>query len=124
MDLFTNRKPNEAQAQKLDDITTDMLGVAATLSELPDSRFKSLAMTKLEECSMWAKKATVFTYKVDDPDRSIPGVHRLALDARHRAGALGLAQGEAEAGRGGDALAAEDEGVHPGRLFCEHWRDA
>lgn len=64
-DLFTNRAPNEEQAQKLDDITTDMLGVAATLSELPDSRFKSLAMTKLEECSMWAKKATVFTYAVE-----------------------------------------------------------
>lgn len=61
MDLFTNRTPTPEQADVLDQITDAMLDVADVLQELPDSRFKSLAMTKLEECSMWAKKATVFT---------------------------------------------------------------
>lgn len=61
MDLFTNRTPTPAQSAVLDEITRTMLDVADVLDNLPDSRFKSLAMTKLEECSMWAKKATVFT---------------------------------------------------------------
>jgi len=65
MDLFTNRAPNEEQAKMLDVITEEMLGVADLFSQLPDSRFKSLALTKLEECSMWAKKATVFTYATE-----------------------------------------------------------
>lgn len=64
-ELFTNRKPNEAQGEKLDEITAAMQTADAMLDTLPDSRFKSLAKTKLEECSMWAKKATVFTYAVD-----------------------------------------------------------
>lgn len=45
-DLFTNRSPTPAQGM--------------VLERLPSSRFRSLAMTKLEECSMWAKKATMF----------------------------------------------------------------
>lgn len=61
-DLFTNRPPTQAQAVVLDEITGAMLAVARLLeAELPPSRFKSLALTKLEECSMWAKKAAVFT---------------------------------------------------------------
>ena len=64
-DLFTNRPPNPAQAEMLDDITAQMTTTAAFLYDLPESRFRSLALTKLEECSMWAKKATVFTYAVE-----------------------------------------------------------
>ena len=61
-DLFTNRPPNPEQAQHLDLITQTMLTAATELDViLPSSRFKSLAFTKLEECSMWAKKAVVFT---------------------------------------------------------------
>jgi hypothetical protein len=60
-DLFTNRTPTPEQATVLDQITGTMIETAQVLATLPDSRFKSLAMTKLEECSMWAKKATVFT---------------------------------------------------------------
>lgn len=66
MDLFTNRPPNLEQKWLLDRITEEMHSVAGTIGMLPDSRFKSLAMTKLEECSMWAKKACVFTYKTGD----------------------------------------------------------
>jgi hypothetical protein len=64
-DLFTNRAPSEEQAKMLDVITETMLSVADLLDQLPSSRFRSLAMTKLEETSMWAKKATVFTYGVE-----------------------------------------------------------
>lgn len=60
-DVFTNRPPTPEQADVLDEITGAMLGVADVLDQLPPSRYKSLALTKLEECSMWAKKAAVFT---------------------------------------------------------------
>jgi hypothetical protein len=65
-DLFTNRPPNLVQGSKLDEITAAMQGAAVTIQSLPESRFRSLAMTKLEECSMWAKKATVFTYATEE----------------------------------------------------------
>lgn len=68
LDLFTNRPPNPEQARALDHITAVMQQAAASIDELPTSRFRSLAMTKLEECSMWAKKAVVFTVAVDDAD--------------------------------------------------------
>jgi len=68
MDLFTNRAPNGAQASMLDAITGQMQDTARLIDELPGSRFKSLALTKLEECSMWAKKATVFTFAVETED--------------------------------------------------------
>lgn len=61
-DVFTNRPPTNAQAETLDKITAGMISLDQLLDELlPDSRYKSLAFTKLEECSMWAKKAAVFT---------------------------------------------------------------
>ena len=66
-DLFTNRAPTEEQGKMLDVITEEMLSVNDLLYQLPPSRFRSVALTKLEECSMWAKKATVFTYGVDPP---------------------------------------------------------
>jgi hypothetical protein len=61
-ELFTNRPPNEHQAEILDQITQVMIEAGDQVVELlPDSRYRSLAMTKLEEASMWAKKACVFT---------------------------------------------------------------
>lgn len=63
-DLFSNRPPTPEQAEVLDEITEQMLATAELLKRLPESRFRSIAMTKLEECSMWAKKATVFTVGV------------------------------------------------------------
>lgn len=60
-DVFTNRAPTPNQAAALDAITEQMIATAETLDNLPSSRYKSLALTKLEECSMWAKKAAVFT---------------------------------------------------------------
>ncbi len=67
-DLFTNRPPNADQAEVLDAVTEAMLSLDSFLHRnLPDSRFRSLALTKLEECSMWAKKAVVFTVATGDP---------------------------------------------------------
>jgi len=63
-DLFTNRSPNEAQAEALNAVTIQMQETAEIIEALPPSRFRSLAMTKLEECSMWTKKAVVFTFAV------------------------------------------------------------
>lgn len=60
-DLFTNRHPTPRQEEVLEEITAKMLDTFDLLETLPESRFRSLAMTKLEECSMWAKKAVVFT---------------------------------------------------------------
>jgi hypothetical protein len=62
--LFVNRPPTPEQAQMLDAITAAMTEAGTLLLQLPESRFRSLAMTKLEEASMWAKKATVFTVGV------------------------------------------------------------
>lgn len=67
-DLFTNRKPNEVQGEMLDEITRQMLNVSDCLHLLPPSRFRSLALTNLEQTSMWAKKATVFTFGVEIGD--------------------------------------------------------
>lgn len=65
-DLFTNRSPNETQADALDQLTDQMNSTHALLvSLLPDSRERSLAITKLEECSMWAKKGVVFRLAVE-----------------------------------------------------------
>jgi len=61
MDIFTNRKPDEAQAAVLDEITDAMNAAYAVIDEvLPVGRYKSLAITKLEECSMFAKKSVLF----------------------------------------------------------------
>ncbi len=61
-DLFVNRTPTEDQGFRMDAITAGMQALAAVLEEHlpPANRFKSLAFTKLEECSMWAKKCVVF----------------------------------------------------------------
>lgn len=67
-DLFTNRAPTEGQGHVLDAVTDQMIDTAELLNTLPPSRYRSLALTKLEECSMWAKKAVVFTVGVGSED--------------------------------------------------------
>jgi DNA-binding PucR family transcriptional regulator len=77
-DLFTNRPPTQEQAEMLDEITRQMLNVSDCLHLLPPSRFRSLALTNLEQTSMWAKKATVFTFGVETTDAE--GAARVVTD--------------------------------------------
>lgn len=64
MDLFRNRTPSAAQAIALDTITGALTEAWEKIdAALPGSAEKTLAQRKLEEGSMWAKKAAVFTVK-------------------------------------------------------------
>lgn len=52
---FTYHAPKDDQPAKYQAIREKAKELAYLIDELvPDSREKSLAMTKLEECSMWA----------------------------------------------------------------------
>jgi len=52
---FTYHRPITGQPKKYEKIRNTALEFALLLDELcPDSRELSLAITKLEECSMWA----------------------------------------------------------------------
>jgi len=52
---FTYHKPKEGQPERYQIIRDDAKELAYTIQELcPESRERSLAMTKLEEVSMWA----------------------------------------------------------------------
>lgn len=52
---FTYHEPQPGQPEKYEAIREKAKELAYLIDELvPDSREKSLAMTKLEECSMWA----------------------------------------------------------------------
>lgn len=52
---FTHHEPKKGQPEKYQMIREKAKELACLIDrEVPDSREKSLAMTKLEECSMWA----------------------------------------------------------------------
>lgn len=52
---FTYHQPKEGQPEKYEALRSKAKELACLIDELcPDSREKSLAMTKLEEASMWA----------------------------------------------------------------------
>lgn len=55
---FTYQKPNEMQIPIYEELRLKMKELAYYIeAHCPNSREKSLAFTKLEECSMWANKA-------------------------------------------------------------------
>lgn len=55
---FTYHAPKEGQQQKYENIRKNALGFAELIDAMcPDSREKSLAITQLEECVMWANAA-------------------------------------------------------------------
>lgn len=55
---FTYHPPKDDQPDRYDAIRQSMLALALALNDLcPDSREKSLAITSLEQASMWANAA-------------------------------------------------------------------
>ena len=53
--IFTYHAPKPGQPEKYQAIREKCKELAGLIDDLvPDSREKSLSMTKLEECSMWA----------------------------------------------------------------------
>jgi hypothetical protein len=57
---FEYQAPTEGQTLKISELREGCKALYELLKVLPDSREKSLAITKLEEVSMWANKAVVF----------------------------------------------------------------
>lgn len=60
-DPFSYQPPSASQVMQMQ-LVREALRAAneILLSNVPASRERSLAITKLEECSMWANKAIVF----------------------------------------------------------------
>ena len=57
-DAFKYHEPKEGQPEKYNKIREKAKELAYIIEEVcPNSREKALAMTKLEECSMWANTA-------------------------------------------------------------------
>lgn len=55
---FTYHRPKDGQPEKYTVIRSTAKDLAVTINQLcPDSREKSLAMTKIEEAVMWANAA-------------------------------------------------------------------
>jgi hypothetical protein len=63
MNPFEYQKANENQAAKIQESMEHFKALHAFLLTLPTSRETSLAITKLEETSMWANKAIAFNLK-------------------------------------------------------------
>lgn len=52
---FTHHAPNDSQVERYTEIRDKAKELAYMIAQLvPDSREQSLAITKLEECVMWA----------------------------------------------------------------------
>lgn len=55
---FTNHPPNHEAAARLDQITAAMIEAGELIEQVcPPGRERSLAITNLEQASMWAKAA-------------------------------------------------------------------
>jgi hypothetical protein len=58
---FEYQKPNAGQVERIENVRQGCKALYDTIFEnVPSSRERSLALTKLEEVSMWANKAIVF----------------------------------------------------------------
>lgn len=53
----TGAPPTDEQRRHSEDLRQRVIIAAAAVEELPDSRWKSLALTSFEEALMWANKA-------------------------------------------------------------------
>lgn len=62
MNLFDYQAPNEESVDKIKNFRSECKKLANLIkTDIPNSRERSLALTKLEEASMWGNKAIVFT---------------------------------------------------------------
>ena len=59
-DPFVYQKTSETQSAKIQEIMAAAQAMNAVLMTLTPSRESSLAITKLEECAMWANKSVAF----------------------------------------------------------------
>lgn len=57
---FEYQRPGEEQVKKIEEVRSKCKELYDLLLTLPESRERSLAITKLEEVSMWANKGIVF----------------------------------------------------------------
>ena len=60
---FEYQKPSEQAVAKITEVREKCKELHTLLLTLPDSREMSLAITKLEEVSMWANKSIAFNLK-------------------------------------------------------------
>jgi hypothetical protein len=58
-DPFSYHKPSAAGVEKIEEIRAGCRQLNQLLLTLPNSRERSLAITNLEQVSMWANKAVV-----------------------------------------------------------------
>jgi hypothetical protein len=64
-----NHRPDEAGIAKIAELRRAIINLDSLIDQLvPNSREKSLAQTKLEECRMWAVKGIVLQYPADEID--------------------------------------------------------
>lgn len=56
---FDYHRPNEKQVQQITDVREGCKALHTVLLSLPPSRERSLAITKLEEVSMWSNKGII-----------------------------------------------------------------
>lgn len=57
---LTNITPDESQIQRIEDLRDDAKSLGrAIISYCPDSRERSLALTHLEDATMWAVKSII-----------------------------------------------------------------
>ena len=69
-DAFEYKKPSDAAVALIRQNREACKALSLVLLSLPDCREKSLALTKLEEVSMWANKAISFEVTDAAPDAS------------------------------------------------------
>jgi len=55
--LFNSKILNDEQKRNVDKVSEAFICVAHVVSELPDSREKSLAITNLQQAKMWSVEA-------------------------------------------------------------------
>lgn len=58
-DEYAYHMPNERQLEIMTLMRTVYSTLSSTLHELPNSRYRALALTSLEESAMWTNKAIV-----------------------------------------------------------------